>query len=718
MKDMMKNLFEKGILWILLAMMLIITISSFGIIYGSKTPFISEWKYPSVIVVIVSIFLCMLFFCISLQLKLLNKKKIFSFQIILWTVLLIGQIWLICNFDVNQVTDAYMIHDQARAIADGIQDKIDVTTSYFRIYGNNNFSVIFLIAFYKLIHVLGISGESNILLGVLDLVCIDLSIFFLWRTSKLLKGSGFATKILLISVMNPFSYVILYWSYTLVYSLPLTMGIVYLAVCVDKKQLSDLQKIIAYAAIGVMTVAGYYIRPTVVIPVIALIIFRIFNFEVGRANIKKAVLPIIFFVLFSFITFVSIKATMNYYVEKTDSNFPVTHWVMMGLRDDGIVTPQDIYFTNSFQTTDEMWDANIREIKNILSEYNGVTFAKHVVKKMQKTWSEGTGTYQGLWVADRKLTGNWHWICGQKADFMIIYCQAFRVLILLLATINIWLQIRNVRKDKHFWLFALVLLGAIVFYLIWEAKEIYCVPFLPFLFLLAGDSVDYFECKRKILIKPAQKVTIVLIAATLLLGIGSYNVLTVKNMEWNDYTIYSECNGFYLYRDSIASLSRDNMKLSQTFYADKAFSKIMIQSFPLDIGRECQYKIQVLNDKEKVIKEAIISEEDVSQGKVVVTVPRQKHTIKTLYKIIISPVKPGTTDSVRWIWLRSKASNQYEGKAYLGETEIPDLNIRVYNQYKAPYMKQWKYALCFGVILIIEGFFILQMRRNQFMEEN
>ena len=75
----------------------------------------------------------------------------------------------------------------------------------------------------------------------------------------------------------------------------------------------------------------------------------------------------------------------------------------------------------------------------------------------------------------------------------------FRVAVLFLAATAMLAQCKMQRIDRSFFPL-LTLFGGMVFYLLWEAKESYCIPFLFLLLLLAvlgaGHVFEIRWCKR------------------------------------------------------------------------------------------------------------------------------------------------------------------------------------------------------------------------------
>ena len=61
---------------------------------------------------------------------------------------------------------------------------------------------------------------------------------------------------------------------------------------------------------------------------------------------------------------------------RNSKNLPVTHFIMMGLHENGEWNQKDIAYTMSYDTKREKIEANVNEIKRTLKEYgiSGIFF--------------------------------------------------------------------------------------------------------------------------------------------------------------------------------------------------------------------------------------------------------------------------------------------------------------------------------------------------------
>ncbi len=708
---------EKIILAVLFVFIAIITVFAFLKVGSIETKMYKNPIFSYLIVIVLASFLFVLFYRASLFIDKLTRKQIIICQAIFWGIVIITQLVLVFLFDVTQVTDALMINDEAKSIALGTSSKISNTTPYFTVYQNNDFAVIIQIWFYKLIRFFGLSVNNINYIELFNVVFIDSSIFFLWRTVKLIKNDKFAVKVLLFSLFNPFNYLLIFWSYTLVYSLPLTILIVYLGVILLKKQLKVWQKALLCGFIMVLTVLGYYVRPTIIIPTIALFVYWLLRSKKEKPNVKGVVLIIGAMAIAAAVTVGAVRIAHNTYeYGKSSRQFPLSHWIMMGLSENGAISADDIYITFVEQNSKDMQKADIEEIKRRMSEYNVATFAKHLAVKMGVTWSDGSGNIEGFLQTDKKQSRLWNWIGGERNDLFTLFSQAFRIFVLLLVLYNVALQIRYPRKYKFRPIFGIILFGAILFYLLWESKEIYSVPFIPFMFILGTYGIEHLERKEKSFI-PMRAISIGVVCATLVLGCVGINSMCFKKKEWKDYSISTEMNRFFLYKDSVSTLSQDNMVIKQNFIPSKPFSSVEIQCDPIispnnEKARDlwetqikhslCRYLIRITDKDGNLIKSQRVRVSDIDFENGLIKLDFDTQKANKVYRIIISPDENRDMDTIRWGWIKGNHTNQYPGQGYLNKGEIPDINIRVYEEYKGTYTTLPKYLVSLGAILLIE----------------
>ena len=90
--------------------------------------------------------------------------------------------------------------------------------------------------------------------------------------------------------------------------------------------------------------------------------------------------------------FCGIRSTAHYYAG-TFGNFPVTHWLMMGLSADGTFQLEEEQYTQSFLTKSQKVHADLGKIKERLIDYGISGLARHSLRKLAVTWGDGSARY-------------------------------------------------------------------------------------------------------------------------------------------------------------------------------------------------------------------------------------------------------------------------------------------------------------------------------------
>lgn len=611
------------------------------------------------------------------------------------------QIIMLCSFDIEQTTDSYMINDQALALVMNGQSQVDPGNVYFQVYSNNNLTLVLTVWFYRILRFFGANLQTNLLFAILNAVWVDASIVLSYFAVKRMLGKKFALGFLWFNALNPLTYLFLFWSYTMVYSLPITALGVYLVslLTVLPKNKSGVRMLV-YCAIGAVCVLGYFIRPTVLIPMIAAAGVAIFKWEPDKKQIVKSAATLLATAAVCVLVFVGTKAVIGRYVPESDRSFPTTHWIMMGLTEDGQIVASDFNYTYNFKNTEEMKTGTVEELKQRLSSYTVPSFISHLITKLNTTWSDGTGGYAVRMIADVKQSPLNSFICGDRTGTVSSYCCAFRIATLLTAAAGLFLTLFRKKQDLSISFASITVFGAMLFYLVWEAKSAYSTPFIPFLFLLSQDFFSGVKIPARA--EPRhifRNAGIAVMAVTVVLGAALYAPLT-KETDVRRYAVRCECNNWWLYTDYVRDLSESGEKLSQSFVAENAFNEIRLGCSPLK--GDASYRISVSDENGRMIAEAVAKKDGVKNQFFTVKTEMQNPGSPTEYTVTIAPTEPGNKDSIQWHSKKALATDQYEGGAYRNGSEIPDINIQVLQVTSSPYLPSRMFFMLFGLMILME----------------
>lgn len=646
------------------------------------------------------VLIAIIFMWVFHKINTVSRKTLKFILAALVLVILTGEAVITLNFQVVPTTDSYMICDAAMLLAKGKADVIGqgIDSVYFTVYTNNNFLVILLSLFFRLLLFFNITDiilPLNILNAFFINICILLSFLFV----KEVGGVRNACKLLFVFAVSPVFYTSIPWSYSIVYSMPFQIGILYLALRIHRT-LKAKNAVLLTGLLGIIFVIGYNIRPTTVIPMIAVLIFAVIDKIANRKKIKEFFLIFTVFLLSVFIAFTACRVTVNKYYDSKNSDqaYPITHWLMTGLHGDGTVSKEDNEFTQSFETTEEMRKANIEEIKKTLSEYGISGLVNHSGRKIRISWVDGSYNVSARLHSNSVYSPLYKYLAGEKKDFFLYYCQSFYVAVLMYVLIGLILRCRQ-KYDDFLFAIDLTLFGAIIFYIMWEGKESFSLPFVPLLYILAvqGASVKWsslIDGKKEDAIKNGlPRVLSGILAVTVATMISQYSVYTTDTITRYERSI--ECSNV----DYIRYVS-ETEELVQQFYTNIPFNTVELTAQTGEGNREGRYLLEISDDEKVYIREEI-SEEDIgSNGKIVLKFDRIEPDQRQCYTIHIKKIS--TSDSIQWGYITAAEMDNYEGTCLFDNVEQPhDLYIQVYNQYEQTYSSPGKYiVICIGILMV------------------
>ena len=125
------------------------------------------------------------------------------------------------------------------------------------------------------------------------------------------------------------------WIYTCSFSIPFTAAVIYFGVRLLKEE-SWKDRVISAILFAVFGITGYYIRPTVVIPMIAFAFCYILDHLIGKKKIKESIQSFGIVLLIGIVVSHGISGLNQSYFETVSAQkYPITHWLMMASHGDG-----------------------------------------------------------------------------------------------------------------------------------------------------------------------------------------------------------------------------------------------------------------------------------------------------------------------------------------------------------------------------------------------
>lgn len=426
----------------------------------------------------------------------ITKRKVF----IIFLIFIFLQMLFATFFIVIPTWDFGIVNNIA--IDDVLNSNDMFSNNYLYIFGNNIGITMLLKFVFSIFNFLGI--KHFVVIGILlNILFIDLSIFFLYKLLGLIFEKKHTFLFLLISILfTPFIlYVPIYYTDTL--SMPFAIGALYFFYkyeFTDKKSKFDL--IISSILIGV----GACIKITILFLGIAILIGYIFmeKKETISYKLKKMTITIVIVC----IPTLCLNAYSNYKMDSTKINelkVPYTHWLMMGLTGNGGFNNKDPEYTQSFNNIEEKKDANIKEIKVRLKKHIDNDFISFYTDKVLFTWGDGTFFAPDKLRREPKYQYKiGRYVYGDKNMYLKYFGQAEWIFILIFILLGIvfrkYLNIKQ--RDLQFNLYVLCF-GLLVFFALWEARSRYLVNMIPLLLLTGylGMQATYNYLKERKLLK-------------------------------------------------------------------------------------------------------------------------------------------------------------------------------------------------------------------------
>lgn len=662
----------------------------------------SPWTWA--MVVVLALTLCAAFWLWLRFSKRLSPKGLSICTVVLFAVCAVLYTVVVCNFQSVPTTDSYIVQDQALVLAKSPGSVIDTSIPYFQRYANNNLLILLLSGFFRIVSAF---AASNFYLAsiILNAVCLFLSEVLLYLAVKKLFGIRFACNYLFISVLSPVMYLTAPWVYSVSLCMPFVAALLYLGACLFKE--TRYPYLAAQAALfAAFTVLGYFIRPIVAIFAIAFFICFLIWFSKTHKKLMKSLLISICCVCIAVPAFFCVNGVISRYYQDDSGNFPVTHWIMMGLHTNGSVNAEDQRFTAQFETKEEKTKANIEEIKKKLREYGVPGLALHLAKKHCLTWSEGSADYTARLKQNEAYTPLYDYVAGDRNDLLLLYCQALRLALYLLVLISLAKQFLSKRLSTLF-LFTLSLFGGMLFYLVWEAKQSYCIPFLFLLTVLAVHGLHTADEHLAVQWKPKRaawkKAAFCVLSAAVLLttlcfGITRYGDFTQKAGEYRDISILC-CNTSNL--KQVKNVAKNNDVLTQDFFTNKAFNTVELRVKKLD--GDASYRIALTDNNSNILLDSVVTGADVGKdGLLRFSIPDTPEKQDGYYQLEIKRAG-GNTDSIGWTYCFSRESDLYRGVLSINSAENPyDLMLNVYSLHQSTYMPPAFYIGIFLCTLLFE----------------
>lgn len=603
------------LLFILIAFGTILNLSDFNLVIPNTNQYI---------IVAFIIFLCIqLFLLISAIFNYIDginkqEKKQYFFTVVVFLIMLSIFLILFFNIHPRPTTDSFDCLDEAMYLLKyGAVTDDNFHIRLMSIYGNNYLLVIIFKCFYQLFSFFGITDFLTPLY-IINILSILFSIFIIWIIVKECLGIAQANKTLVLCALNPVYYGIMFWIYSLVWSLPIMMGIVYVGIKLYRSK-SIYFEILNSILLGLLVVLGYEIRPTAIFPFIAMVMIGII-FIIKYKLYRKFFLSLVSLILMFGLVGLGINNEKEkYFGEISSSNYPIFFWTSMGSHGNGDLSTQkeDRQIADSYYSYNEkskvLRERTIENYKE-LGVFGTINLWSN---KIVKTWSDGYSSIHGRMNYGSSESIIYELIAGNHKLMFQIYCQSYRLLTSCGIIIFCIYSLKKSKINNFNFMVLLTIFGGLIFYMIWEAKNIYSAPFLLFMFILAQEGFSSFIPLKQNIYQLFDNKHLICFNYILMMILVVITCLHVFNntSTFNYYRINTLVN----YKSN-TPIDKVNY-IMQDFYVKKPFNNIKLMA-KTDVNqtesRTSSYTISILDSSYNIIRDKTIYDKDIRNNAIII----------------------------------------------------------------------------------------------------
>lgn len=385
---------------------------------------------------------------------------------------------------------------------------------YFARYPNNIAMLLITTAVYGVTYHL-FHFTSLYFMLMVNIFVIDLAILISVRIMRTLMPERAAWRGgILMTLFLPY-YLYVPISYTDTFVMPFIVGIIDLSLSAARQwdQLRPRRRVLRCCLIGALCLIAFRIKGSAIVLLIACGMYFFFRFRL-KAFLQSAACLLAGFLVALTVWNAGISALNlipdEYYYEE---QFPVTHWIMMGLKGHGQWNSEDVNgFTMTFSNYDERSAAVNAELKRRLDALGPAGLIRQFYfKATTYAWNTGTCNaeqYLGD-IADLPVRPNilHTFILSDGANRRPFYLvtQSYWLLLFGFAVSGfIALLRRGVARLPL--LLTLALVGCMMFFMIWETHPRYVLHFTQVLIMIAAAQMEAFaDLRRRVRIRLLRK---------------------------------------------------------------------------------------------------------------------------------------------------------------------------------------------------------------------
>lgn len=427
----------------------------------------------------------------------LSDKSYRRYIFVIFAVLFAIQLTIGYFLECYAVTDLRYLNRYATSFAENgnfnlVQSDCARGGVYLSRYPNNIAITLLLSGVYRIAYL--IFGYVPMFVPVaLNAFAINISMLITVFTAKLIYGKRKSVVVLIISLLFAPYYIYIPYYYTDSLSMPFCIGAIYLFILALQSE--NRKKKYAFAVFSALSVlVGFKIKGSVVILAAVFVVYAFL-----KLKFKKAVCICLAFVISfgcAYLAYNSFeKSTGIVTQEQREKNsYPLTHWVMMGLKGHGHYNYPDSRYTSRFPDLASKQEATVNEIKCRIDEMGALGLIKHLIHKSTWTWGDGTYyiSHHIQKPARENILHSFVLKDGKHYSIFFAYSCGFQLFLILMICLSALKGIKRINIDSLTILKGVVFV-VFIFFLIWETRSRYLFNFTPVFILLAVDGLDYMK---------------------------------------------------------------------------------------------------------------------------------------------------------------------------------------------------------------------------------
>ncbi len=367
-----------------------------------------------------------------------------------------------------------MARGDYNAVYVGIQNLVNLghlndSELYYIYYPHQIFSTLIYGIFNRILVMLGFEGPVNVFASrIFNVIMCDIGIVLLFFSVKnIMNNYKVSFLVFLTAVFN-----ISYYGMVL-YLYPHSLSVFFISFVLfaaslfyrykDTKYALPLSALMGFAIALAKSVEGIF-----TVSIVAVIIWLFLNSTFKVFLKRSACLALAFLLTLAAIelSYLSLGIFTN---ERDNREIPVTHWIMMGLSEDGIYNEEDYVSTVDIYHSDDRTRYNLDEISSRLNSRTALELLTLIKDKLSLVF---VGTVYGIPIF----------------NFGHTYDIAYRLLLFMLALAGALINYR--KKGSVLDFFNIWAIGIFLFVMLWEASPTYLFSSLPLYIILSAAVFD------------------------------------------------------------------------------------------------------------------------------------------------------------------------------------------------------------------------------------